>query len=78
MQQYIASLGLQEEVVIPIGSSKADMDVFILVSERSSKNAGEVLWLAGSEVERYPDFREFFEAMVNYNAELAQRLATGQ
>lgn len=78
VQEYISSLGLSAEMIIPIGASDADMDVFMLVSENSPTNAGEVLWLAGSEVERYPDFREFFEAMVNYNAQLAQKLAAGQ
>ena len=77
VREYIHTLGLQEEAVIPIGASGTDMDVFILVLEDTPSDAGEVLWLAGSEVERYQDFREFFEAMVNYNAELAQKLAVG-
>jgi hypothetical protein len=78
VQEYISSLGVAEETVIPIGASGSDMDVFILVSENYPTHAGEVLWFAGSEVERYTDFREFFEAMVNYNAELAQRVAVGR
>lgn len=75
VQEYISSLGLSEDVAIPIGATDVDMDVFILVSETSPDIPGAVLWLAGSEVDRYPDFREFFEAMVNYNAGLAQKLA---
>jgi len=78
VQEYVSSLGLPDGMAVPIGASEVDKDVFILVSETSTIRPGEVLWLAGSEVDRYPDFHEFFEAMVNYNARLAQQLAARQ
>ncbi len=74
VQEYVFDAGLSYQDVVPVGASDADTDVFLLVSDASPQRAGEVIWLAGSEVDRYADFREFFEAMVNYNARLAQQL----
>lgn len=74
VQEYISGTGLSHQDVVPIGASDVDMDVFLLVSDTAVQSPGEVIWLAGAEVDRYPDFREFFEAMLNYNARLAQQL----
>lgn len=72
--EYISESDIDERCIVPIGASDADRDVFLLVSEDSQKCSGEVIWLAGAEVERFSDFRSFFEAMINYNARLAQQL----
>jgi hypothetical protein len=72
---YLSESGLPARYVVPLGASDVDMDVFLLVSEAAKQCSGQVMWIAGSEVERYSDFADFFEAMVNYNARLAQQLA---
>jgi hypothetical protein len=74
VREYISGARLNDRDLVPIGASDVDMDVFLLISETATQNSGEVIWLAGSEVDRYLDFQEFFEAMINYNARLAQRL----
>ncbi len=37
------------------------------MTRRSAATPGVIIWLAGSEVDRFPDFNEFFAAMVDYN-----------
>lgn len=50
--------------LVPIAASKDDMDIFCL-----HKETGEIVWLAGGEIERFPDFGEYFLAMIDYNRE---------
>jgi hypothetical protein len=61
--------------VVPIGGSDAELDVYLLISPRSTVMPNAVLWWANEEVDRYATFREFFAAMVNYNAQIANKLA---
>jgi hypothetical protein len=61
--------------VVPIGASDKELDVYLLISPRSAVMPNAVLWWANEEVDRYPTFREFFAAMVNYNARIANKLA---
>ena len=75
VQDYLLSVGISDSYVVPIGAAEFDTDVFLLISEESGGLAGEVIWIAGEEVDRFPDFRDFFEAMINYNARIAQNLA---
>jgi hypothetical protein len=74
VSEYISLSDVDARFVVPIGASEADMDVFLLISEASPIQGGIVIWTAGGEVDRYPDFRAFFESMVNYNARLAHQL----
>jgi hypothetical protein len=78
VQEYLSTANFPNGVVIPFGASDIDLDIFLIISETSPQNAGEVVWLAGTEVDRFADFRQFFEAMVNYNARLAQKLMAKQ
>jgi hypothetical protein len=75
LQEFIAEANLAAEFVVPVGASDVDMDVFLLISELSEDSPGEIIWIAGREIDRYPSFQQFFEAMVNYNARIAQQLA---
>lgn len=61
--------------VVPIGASDKELDVYLLVSPRSAVMPNAVVWWANEEVDRYATFREFFAAMVNYNARIANKLA---
>lgn len=74
IKEYIIHSGFSTNDIIPIGASDAELDVFLLVSPRSTKGAGTVLWWAGEEIDRFPTFRDFFSAMVNYNAQVANKL----
>jgi hypothetical protein len=51
---------------VPIAASPVQEDIFLLGQPWSS-NPGMVLWFATREVERFPNFEEFFLAMLDYN-----------
>lgn len=74
---FLSDKNLNEIEVIPIGASDFDLDVFLLFSEKSKILPGGVLWFANEEVDRFDSFEQFFSAMVNYNARIAQKLANG-
>jgi len=59
--------------VLPIAKSKHDLDIFVIVRP-SRPNSGQVIWLAGSHFESFPDFNEFFLSMVDYNRLRLERL----
>ncbi len=52
--------------LLPIGVSRLDGDV-IAMSRSCSSKSGKVFWLAGQLVDEFPNFQEFFLAMVDYN-----------
>lgn len=65
--------GLRREELLPIAVSAADLDLFVMTSGSASR-PGTVIWLAGSEVDRFAGFEEFFLAMVDYNRLEVQHL----
>jgi hypothetical protein len=58
--------GLSRTDLLPIAASPVDLDLFLMM-RRSSPSPGVVVWVAGSEVDRFPTFEDFFLAMVDYN-----------
>jgi hypothetical protein len=72
---FLRTKKLNEREVVPIGASEIDLDVFLLFSATSEMFPGGVLWFASEEVDRYSSFSEFFSAMVNYNARIANKMA---
>ena len=64
-QERVATRGLRREL-LPIAVSPVDLDLFV-ITRRSSARPGTVIWLAGSEIDRYPSFDEYFLAMIDYN-----------
>jgi hypothetical protein len=44
------------------------------MTRRTAANPGLVIWYSGYEVDRFPDFDEFFAAMVDYNRAEIQHL----
>ena len=75
LASFLEARDLSETEVVPIGASDFDLDVFLLFSNDSKMLPGGVLWFANEEVDRYGSFADFFSAMVNYNAKIAQKLA---
>jgi SMI1-KNR4 cell-wall len=59
-------LKLAPDDVFPIAKSKDDIDLFVIVRP-SHTRSGEVVWLAGSHVETFATFDQFFLSMVDYN-----------
>jgi len=66
--------GVFKEGVMPIAVSQHSIDVFV-IGRRNAPVPGEVLWFAGQLIDRFPNFDEFFLAMVDYNREEAKALA---
>ncbi len=58
--------GLSEDEVLPIGLAQQDIDLFV-IARAPGVEFGKVYWLAGQLVEQYPNFSEFFLAMVDYS-----------
>lgn len=56
--------GLQRDRLQPIAVATDDLDVF-LIDRRT--DPGAVLWFAGPLVDRFRDFDEYFEAMIEYH-----------
>lgn len=58
---------IQVAAILPIAATWQDRDLFVLSTVGDS--TGQVIWLAGEEVDRFLDFEEFFLAMTDYNRE---------
>ncbi|KXO08913.1 SMI1/KNR4 family protein [Marinobacter excellens] len=64
----LSNCQIERNDLFPIAASSIDMDLFLMVKPTASK-AGLVYWFAGSKIDHYPNFEEFFLAMVDYNRE---------
>lgn len=60
--------------LMPFAVSTDDIDVFV-ISKEESPAPGRVLWFAGGLVDSFPNFEEWFLAMVDYNREQYDELA---
>lgn len=67
-----ATAGLRNEL-LPIAASPVDLDLFVM-TRRSSPRPGTVTWQAGSQIDQYPSFDEYFLAMIDYNRSEIQNL----
>jgi len=65
--------GLTASDVLPIAVSQDSIDLF-LITRRHTQTPGEVIWIAGQVISRFPNFDEFFLAMVDYVREDAKAL----
>ncbi|MFD7014159.1 hypothetical protein [Streptomyces sp. NPDC059161] len=61
--------------LIPIGASRADIDILVMPCVSDSKRPASVIWLAGGEIERYRTFSDFFRGMIAENHAEADSLA---
>jgi hypothetical protein len=72
-EAVLAAGALRRDELLPIAASPVDLDLFV-ITRRSAPQPGMVVWLAGSEVDRFPTFDEYFLAMVDYNRLEVQHL----
>lgn len=63
---FADDIGLDIADVLPIAASTLQSDMFLLGLPRS-KEPGIVVWVAGYQIERYPNFDEFYLSMLDYN-----------
>ena len=67
--------GFDGEDLLPIAVSRNDIDLFVSVRP-GRDGAGSVLWFAGQVIDTFPNFDEYFLAMVDYCRHEALRLQT--
>ncbi len=66
--EYNESLYGIKDYLFPIAASQTDKDLFVMVLIEG-REYGQIILLAGGEIERFLSFSEFFEAMIEYNKE---------
>lgn len=70
---FFDDVGLPMSDVLPIAASGRQHDIFLLGLPWSA-SPGVVVWFAGNVIERFPDFDEFYLAMLDYNRRLIAKL----
>ena len=65
-EEVIKKSGFCRGDLLPIAGTKLDRDLFAITRPHSSK-PGVVVWFAGEEIDRFPNFDEYFLAMLEYN-----------
>lgn len=65
---YFDQKNIARNSVLPIATTLIDKDLFVIGAKGTSIE-GQVIWLAGEEIDRFPNFEQFFLAMVDYNIE---------
>lgn len=73
--EYDSELQELKNCLLPIAMSEDDRDLFVMVLAEGER-FGEVIWLAGGEIERFKSFMEFFESMIKYNEREVERMLT--
>jgi hypothetical protein len=64
--EAFSSAGVRQDELLPIAVSSSDLDLFVMMRP-GTQAPGTIIWFAGMEVERFPNFDEFFLAMADYN-----------
>lgn len=64
---------VKHEQLLPIAASPVDRDLFV-ITRRAADKPGVVIWIAGTEIDRFPSFNEYFLAMMDYNRAEVQTL----
>jgi hypothetical protein len=75
--ESLSGSGLMGANLFPIAASSTDLDLFVIVPVDGAGH-GPVIWLAGYEVQRFPNFDEFFLAMVDYNRLRLEKFRRGE
>ncbi|MDR3053623.1 MAG: SMI1/KNR4 family protein [Coriobacteriales bacterium] len=60
--------GFFKEELLPIAASTVAKDLHV-ITKPTAHEPGIVIWFAGQEIERYPNFEEYFLTMTDYNRE---------
>jgi len=67
---------LRRADLLPIAASPVDLELFV-ITRRSAAMPGVVVWLAGAEIDRFPNFEEYMLATLDYNRLEIQALQAG-
>lgn len=69
--------GFARRDLLPVAVNMTGIDVMVMTRPHT-ETPGKVIWLAGGVVDTFPDFQEWFLAMVDYNRYEYQRLVKAQ
>jgi len=75
-ERALQSSRTERTALIPIAASQNDLDLFVLV-RRGEPAGGSIIWFAGTEIDRFGGFEEFFLSMLEYNRLEIQTLGGG-
>lgn len=59
-------IGFSKEELLPIAVAAEDVDLHV-ITRPTSHEPGVVIWFADEEIDRFPNFEEYFLAMTDYN-----------
>lgn len=71
--EVLDEIGLDREALLPVAAGRG-MRHLVAIVRTGLPDAGQVTWLDGEQVGRYPDFRAYFTAMTRFLMGQAQRL----
>lgn len=60
------SSGFSKEELLPIAATFEDREIHV-ITRATSCQPGVVIWFSGQEIERYPNFEEYYLTMTDYN-----------
>lgn len=73
--EFVAGVEMPKADVLPIAASAVQADMFLL-GRPWSRWPGSVTWYTGLFIERFPNFDEFYLAMLDYNRQEIADLET--
>lgn len=65
-ESTLEQAGLARHELLPIAATTEDIDLFCIGKPNSAK-PGTVFWFAGTVIDTFPDFDEYYLSMVDYN-----------
>jgi hypothetical protein len=69
----LSASGVDQHNAVIVAASSADPDVYVSPL-KGCENEGAVYWFAGSEIQRFADFEDFFLGLVDYNRRSLKRM----
>ena len=65
-ENVLAFSGFSKVELLPIAATLDSRDLHV-ITRATSRQPGVVIWYSGEEIDRYPNFEEYFLAMTDYN-----------
>jgi hypothetical protein len=65
-ENVLEASGFTKEELLPIAATFDDRELHVM-TRTTSQQPGLVIWFSGEEIDRFPNFEEYFLAMTDYN-----------
>lgn len=73
----LSDAGLTDQRLLPVAATTVDLDLFV-VPVTDGVASGPIVWLAGSEIDRFASFDDYVDSMIEYNRRELERLTSSQ